>query len=166
MDPLTGYIYPLYEQTYTIFIDPQPENTSPITVPSADDGTVQFFQTGLDVGDYGSINLNAHTVTSNTITKPFYTLVKLPSYLIPDDSQLGTPYSSCPSPAFEYCVSSSELHYLLVKGMYNSSYFYPNIKDYPISISQSDSLFYSYIYEDGLLTGIIEHNISAAFKWQ
>ena len=44
-----------------------------------------MFESGLDVGDYGALSLKAQTVTTNAIIKPYYMLVKLPSYLIPDD---------------------------------------------------------------------------------
>lgn len=54
----------------------------------------------------------------------------------------------------------------MVKAIFNISQFQAVIKNYPISISLRDSLFYSNIIENGMWTGIIEYNISAAYRWQ
>jgi hypothetical protein len=79
----TGFTYPLYKQTYRVFLDPRSQNVAPTIYPSVDPTNIQFFQTGKDVGDYGSIAMNAQTVTGNPVTQPFHMLIKLPLYLIP-----------------------------------------------------------------------------------
>lgn len=97
----TGNIFPLYKQTYRIFLDPRPKNGAPVTYPSVDDPSVQFFEAGKDVGDYGSIFMNAHTVSGSPVTQPFYMLVKLPDYLDPEDNQIASAFTVCPTSAFE-----------------------------------------------------------------
>jgi hypothetical protein len=54
----------------------------------------------------------------------------------------------------------------MVKGIFNISQFKAMIKNYPISISQTDSFFYSNIIEFGRFTGILEYTISAANRWK
>lgn len=54
----------------------------------------------------------------------------------------------------------------MVKVILNISQFKAVMKDYPISISLTDSYFYSNVIENGRFTGIIEYIISAAFRWQ
>lgn len=54
----------------------------------------------------------------------------------------------------------------MVKVILNISQFKAVMKDYPISISLTDSRFYSNIIENGRFTGIIEYIISAANRWQ
>lgn len=67
IDRSTGYIYPLYKQTYRVFLDPRPKNAAPATYPSVDDSSVKFFESTKDVGDYASIFMNAHTVSGNPV---------------------------------------------------------------------------------------------------
>lgn len=54
----------------------------------------------------------------------------------------------------------------MVKVILNISQFKAVMKDYPISISLTNSYFYSNVIENGRFTGIIEYIISAAFRWQ
>ncbi len=100
IDTATGYIYPLYKQTYRVFLDPRPKNGAPITYPSVDDPSSQFFEDNKDVGDYASILMNAHTVSGSPVTNPYYMLVKLPPYLDPEDNQIASAFSVCPPSAF------------------------------------------------------------------
>lgn len=100
IDTATGYIYPLYKQTYRVFLDPRPKNGAPVTYPSVDDPSSQFFEDNKDVGDYASILMNAHTVSGNPVTNPYYMLVKLPPYLDPEDNQIASAFSVCPPSAF------------------------------------------------------------------
>lgn len=110
--------------------------------------------------------LTSHTVSSDPLNNPYYTLVKLPSYLPPENSQVTSPFPLCPTAAFEYCVSVPEINYLLIKGIFNASQYQVYIKDFPISISQDDSYFYASVIQEGRLTGIVEHVISADYRWQ
>lgn len=93
-------------------------------------------------------------------------IVKLPPYLTPEDEQLAAPFPMCPPSSFEECVSVPEINYLMVKGILDNAQFRANMKDLPISISQTDSFFYSNIIEEGHFTGIVEHTISADYQWQ
>jgi hypothetical protein len=83
VEVMTGNIYPLYKQTFRIFLDPNAQNTNPTIYSSVDDPSVRFFQNGLDVGDYGPIVMTAQTVSGLPITKPFFMLIKLPKFLTP-----------------------------------------------------------------------------------
>ena len=82
-------------------------------------------------------------------------LVKLPNYLPIANEQLTPAFASCPSSNFEYCVSSPDVNYALVKTIVNQSFFTINVKDYPLGISQVDSYFYSMVVEEGRWTGNI-----------
>lgn len=123
-----------------------------------------FFNAGLDVGDPGTILMKAESINAAT-TLPFYMLVKLPKYLPIANEQLTPAFASCPLSNFEYCVSSPDVNYALVKTIVNQSFFSINIKDYPISISQVDSFFYSMIVEQGRWAGNLEHIISEEKRW-
>ena len=82
-------------------MDPRSKNLSPVIYPSVDDSSVQFFQSGKFVGDYGSIFMNAHRVSGNIVTDPYYMIVKLPDYFDPEDSQIAPAFSACPAASFE-----------------------------------------------------------------
>ena len=84
-----------------MFLDPRLKNVAPTIYPSVDDPSVQFFETIKDVGDYGSIFMNAHTVSGNSLTNPYYMIVKLPDYFNPEDNQIASAFSVCPPSAFE-----------------------------------------------------------------
>jgi hypothetical protein len=71
----------MFESKYTVFLDPQLQNTNPIQYPSVDNPTTTFFESGQDVGNYGTVTMNAHLVGSAILGDPFYMLVKLPDYL-------------------------------------------------------------------------------------
>ena len=129
-----------------MFLDPRPEK-NPTIIDSSEASDGDFFEAVKDVGDFGAIGINAHTITANPPLNPFYMIVKLPPYLIPQDSQLATAFLSCPV-SFDECVSSPEIGYLMVRVIDNSSKFEANINDLPISISLTDSLFYSTIIEE------------------
>lgn len=92
-------------------------------------------------------------------------LVKLPKYLPIPNEQVTPVFASCPPANFEYCVSSPEVNYALVKTTINQSFFSINIKDYPLGISQVDSYFYSMIIEEGRYAGNIEYIISEEKRW-
>jgi len=65
-----------------VFLDPHTENVSPIEYASVESPLTAFFQTSLDVGDYGTITMNAHLVGGASLADPFFMLVKLPNYLL------------------------------------------------------------------------------------
>lgn len=52
-------------------------------------------------------------------TLPFYMLVKLPKYLPIANEQLTPAFINCPPSNFEYCVSSPDVNYALVKTIVN-----------------------------------------------
>ena len=93
-------------------------------------------------------------------------IVKLPPYLpVPYDTTAMPAFASCPLSNFEYCVTVPDLNYVLVKARMSPSYFDVKIIDYPLSISQTDSKFYSMIIESGRYKGNIEYIIGKEKRW-
>lgn len=161
---ISGYNYLLFHDTYTIFLDPHLNHSSPPRIPSINDpSTDPFFDPVLDVGDYGAITLTATTITGNSLVNPYFVIFQLPSYLTPEDNQVSWPFSSCTS---ELCLTAPEIHYVMVKTTSSPVTLKVYIKNYPIAASQSDSLFEAIVIEEGRYTGKILYNISAAFGWQ
>jgi len=80
-------------------------------------------------------------VSGNALTAPFYVIYQLPSFLPPENSQAAAAFKWCPSGLFELCLTAPEVNYVMVKATTNLSSFQVYIDNYPISISQQDSLF-------------------------
>lgn len=57
------------------------------------------------------------------------------------------------------------MNYVLVKTIMSPSFFEIRINDYPLGISQQDSMFYSMIIEEGRHVGNIEYIISEEKRW-
>jgi hypothetical protein len=120
-------------------LDPHSKNANPTEVLSVDDAnTVSFFDSALDVGDYGSITLTAQTITSTTQISPYFVLFKLPSDLTPENNQIASAFSSCP---FEICLTAPDINYVAVKTTSDPLTLKVNIKDYPLAASQQDTVF-------------------------
>lgn len=150
----TGFIYPLYSSKYTIFLDPYANNTAPITALTVDDqNLVNFFDPALSVGMYGPVTLTAQSLTGNYLNDPFYVVFKLPAYLPLENNQVTNPFKLCPVAKFELCITSPEISYVLVKVKGSPSSFQVFIRNYPLSISQKDSLFQALVIEQGRYTG-------------
>lgn len=150
----TGFIYPLYSANYPIFLDPYASNTAPIKTLRVDDqNLVNFFDPALSVGMYGPVTLTAQSLTGSYLDDPFYVIFKLPSYLPPENNQVANPFKLCPAVQFEICITSPEINYVLVKAKGSPSSFQVFIRNYPLSISQKDSLFQALVIEQSRYTG-------------
>ena len=120
----TGYIYPLYSSKYTVFLDPNSNNSSPANYASVDnDQIVSFFDPLLDAGDYGAITLTAQTLSGNALTAPYYVIYKLPNFLNPENNQLASAFKLCNPALFELCLTAPDIQYVMVKAKTNPSTF-------------------------------------------
>lgn len=122
------------------------------------------------MGQYGYVTLTAQTSTSTLPSDPYYVLFKLPYFLSPESIQLtnqvSTPFPLCSSTLFEFCTTSREVQYVLVKVKSSPATFRVNIGNFPTSISQKDTIFTAMVIEQGRYTANIIYNISSNFRWK
>lgn len=155
-------MYPLYQDTYTVFLNPYSKNINPIEVlSSAQNNGASFFDPALDVGDYCTITLTAQAI--NPQTEPYYIIFKLPMSLTPQNDQLSPAFPSCP---FEFCLTEPNINYVVIKTLADPLSFAVNIKNYPIAISRTDTIFEGLVIEGGRIAGKLIYNITSAIKWK
>jgi hypothetical protein len=110
-----------------------------------DPSTILFFEPLKTVGQYGYITLTAQSSTNSLPLDPYYVLFKLPYFLSPESTQLtnqvSAPFPLCSPTNFEFCTTSREVQYVLVKVRASPAILRVNIRNFPTSISQKDTIF-------------------------
>jgi hypothetical protein len=161
----TNRVFELYRDSFELFLDPQNTVSPGLLANSMDLNTNQFFTMGTDVGDTnGYLSMTAQSF-SVPVSGNYYFVVKLPSYLQVQNNQIAPGgFFDCSSMSFVWCITMPEINYVIVNSLVNGSIFKPYLTNNPMSISQVDSYFYNYVWQDKRYVGTVTYDISPT-RW-